>query len=148
MDAPDFLDPNILVYAYDAASPGKQRIAQEIIRKAIGGHAVTSSQALAELATTLLHKIKPKASAAQVVAILDALGPLRLVDIDGDTVRRAAEAQGQYGIHFYDGMIVAAAERAGCERILSEDMSAGQSYFGVVVENPFRPPSSKVSTKT
>jgi predicted nucleic acid-binding protein len=34
-------------------------------------------------------------------------------------------------------MIVAAAEKAGCARILSEDLSAGQTYFGVRVENPF-----------
>jgi predicted nucleic acid-binding protein len=34
-------------------------------------------------------------------------------------------------------MIVAAAERANCSRIWSEDLNAGQSYFGVGVENPF-----------
>jgi predicted nucleic acid-binding protein len=34
-------------------------------------------------------------------------------------------------------MILAAAERAGCQRIWSEDMNAGQSYFGVKVKNPF-----------
>lgn len=39
---------------------------------------------------------------------------------------------------FYDGMIVAAAERAGCKRILSEDFNTGQEYFGVTVANPFR----------
>jgi predicted nucleic acid-binding protein len=147
MDAPDFIDTNIFVYAYDAASPNKQRIAQDIIRKAISGQAVTSSQALAELATTLLHKITPSASAAEVAAVLDALGPIRLVETDGDTVRRAVEAHGQYGIHFYDGMIVAAAERAGCERILSDDLNAGQSYFGIRVENPFHAPSDKTSPK-
>ena len=45
-------------------------------------------------------------------------------------VRRRAE-------HFYDGMIVAAAERGGCRRILSEDLNAGQKYFQIPVENPF-----------
>jgi predicted nucleic acid-binding protein len=34
-------------------------------------------------------------------------------------------------------MIIAAAERAGCARILSEDFNAGQEYFGVLVTNPF-----------
>ena len=33
-------------------------------------------------------------------------------------------------------MIVAAAERGGCGRIWSEDLSAGQKYFGIAVENP------------
>jgi len=56
---------------------------------------------------------------------------------DGDIVRRAVEARASYGLHFYDGMIVAAAERAGCDRIWSEDLNPGQRYFGVSVTNPF-----------
>jgi predicted nucleic acid-binding protein len=59
------------------------------------------------------------------------------VEPDKELVRRAVEANEQYGVHFYDGMILAAAERAGCARILSEDLNAGQEYFGVRVENPF-----------
>jgi predicted nucleic acid-binding protein len=51
---------------------------------------------------------------------------------------RAVEAHAAYGVRFYDGMIVAAAERGGCQKILSEDLNAGQKYFGIVVENPFR----------
>jgi predicted nucleic acid-binding protein len=34
-------------------------------------------------------------------------------------------------------MIVAAADRGGCEKIWSEDLNTGQEYFGVMVENPF-----------
>ena len=34
-------------------------------------------------------------------------------------------------------MIVAAAEDAGCTRILSEDLSHHTSYFAINVENPF-----------
>ena len=52
-------------------------------------------------------------------------------------VRRAVEVQGRYGLHFYDSLIVAAAERAGCERIWSEDLNSGQKYFGISVQNPF-----------
>jgi predicted nucleic acid-binding protein len=72
-----------------------------------------------------------------VIAILDDLSPVRLVTADGELVRRAVEARAAYGLHFYDGMIIAAAERAGCARILSEDFNAGQEYFGVLVTNPF-----------
>ena len=52
-------------------------------------------------------------------------------------VRRAVEAHVAYGIRFYNGMIVAAAERGGCPRIWSEDLNPGQKYFGVTVTNPF-----------
>jgi predicted nucleic acid-binding protein len=136
--APDFLDTNVLVYAYDVSNPRKQRIAQELVRKALSGGAITSTQVLGELAATLLHKITPRARALDVVALLDALGPIRLVSPDGDSIRRAVQVHHRYGMHFYDGLIVAAAERAGCKRIWSEGLNPGQKYFGLVVENPFQ----------
>lgn len=52
-------------------------------------------------------------------------------------VHRATEVHGKYGLHLYDGLILAAAERANAERVLSEDLNAGQRYLGILVENPF-----------
>jgi predicted nucleic acid-binding protein len=136
MSGSDFLDTNVLVYAYQFDHPNKQRVAQDLVRRAIEGKSVVSAQVLAEFAATLLHKMSATPDA--VTTILDKLSSLKLVVSDGELVRRAVEARAAYGIHFYDGMIVAAAERAGCKRILSEDFSAGQEYFGVTVTNPFR----------
>ena len=135
MSAPDFLDSNIFVYAYDVSSPRKQEIAQALVLRAISGEFIASIQVLAEFAATLLHKVS--ALPEDVNAILDTLAPIKLIVPDHGMVRRAVEARGTYGLHFYDGMIVAAAERSGCERIWSEDLNAGQKYFGVVVESPF-----------
>jgi predicted nucleic acid-binding protein len=138
MPAPEFLDTNVLVYAYDPSDARKQRVAQDLVRRALAGEILVSTQVLAEFAATVLHKITPAARFEDVVAVLDALGPIRVVVPDSDIVRRAVEARAEYGVHFYDGMIVAAAERGGCGRIWSEDLNAGQAYFGVTVENPFR----------
>ena len=137
MSAPEFLDTNVLVYAYDVSDPDKQRVAQGLVRRAVAGEIVASTQVLAEFATTLLHKLSPPARPEDVITILDTLGPIRLIAVDGGLVRRAVEARATYGIHFWDCMIVAAAERSGCERLWSEDLNAGQSYFGVTVANPF-----------
>jgi len=63
----------------------------------------------------------PGRSPEGVIALLDLLGPIRLVVPDADIVRRAGEARAAYGLHFYDGMIVAAAEHAKCGRTWSED---------------------------
>jgi predicted nucleic acid-binding protein len=138
MPGHDFLDTNILVYAYDISDPAKQRIAQDLVRKAVAGGLVISTQVLAEFAATLLHKLSPAPSSQDVIALLDALAPIRLIPPDHEIVRRAVEAKSAYGLHFYDGMIVAAAERAGCERIWSEDFNPGQKYFGIAVANPFQ----------
>jgi predicted nucleic acid-binding protein len=135
MSAPDFLDTNVLVYAYDKGDPDKHQAARDLIWKALAGEMVTSTQVLAEFASVLLHKMAVRPE--RVMAMLDALGPIKLISTDGDMVRRAVEARAKYGLHFYDGMIVAAAERGGCGRIWSEDLSAGQKYFGIVAGNPF-----------
>jgi predicted nucleic acid-binding protein len=133
----DFLDTNVLLYAYSPVDPRKQQIAHDLVRRAVLGEAVISTQVLGEFASTLMHKIVPTKTPDDVKRILDILAAIPLVTPDGELVRRAVEAHAAYGIHFYDGMIVAAAERGGCEKIWSEDLNAGQKYFGVTVVDPF-----------
>jgi predicted nucleic acid-binding protein len=137
MTGPDFVDTNVLVYAYVATDRRKQGIAKDIVRRALAGEGMVSTQVLSEFASTLLHRFSPPALPQDLLQMLDILSPLPLVRLDHGTVRRAVEARAAYGIHFYDGMIVAAAERGGCGRILSEDLNAGQKYFQIPVENPF-----------
>ena len=133
----DFLDTSVLLYGLDTSQPAKQRIARELTSKAVAGEGVISTQVLAEFAATLLQKFERQYAPGDVITILESGEPIPLIQPDGDMVRRAVEAHRAYGILFYDGMIVAAAERAGCEKIWSEDLNAGQKYFGVQVENPF-----------
>ena len=137
MPGPDFLDTNVLVYAYDVSHPAKQQTAQNLVRQAVAGEIWISTQVLAEFAATLLHKLAPAISASDLGALLDILGPIPVITPDGDMVKRAVEAHAAYHLHFYDAMIVAAAERAACARIWSEDLNSGQTYFGITVTNPF-----------
>ncbi|MGA2978479.1 MAG: PIN domain-containing protein [Terriglobales bacterium] len=137
MSGADFLDTNVLVYAYQFNDREKQRVARELVRKAVAGKFVFSTQVLSEFASTMLHKASPPATHEAMISILDRLSPIKLVTPDAGLIRRAVEAQSAYGLHFYDCMIIAAAERGGCERIWSEDFNAGQKYFGVIVTNPF-----------
>ncbi len=130
MPAPEFLDTNVLVYAYDFSDRRKRRIAQDLVRRALAGVMVISTQVLTEFSVTLLHEVSPAAKPSDLYAVLDALGPIKLISTDGDVIRRVVEAREKYGVHFYDGMILATAERGGCTRIWSEDMSSGQSISG------------------
>ena len=138
MPGPDFLDTDILVYAYDPTDRRKQGIAQALLYKAMTGEALLSTQVLAEFAATLLHKLKPPAKTGELQRVLDALGPIPVIAPNEDIVRRAVDAHGKYEVHFYDGMVIAAAEAGGCAAILSEDLNHGQEYFGVRAINPFR----------
>ena len=50
---------------------------------------------------------------------------------------RAIETLRRYGISYWDALIVAAAERSDCGKLLSEDLKSDQRYHGIVVVNPF-----------
>jgi predicted nucleic acid-binding protein len=126
MPALEFLDTSVFVYAYDVSEPRKRRTAQDQVRLALSGEIVRSTEVLAELAAAFLHKLSPPASVSHITTILDALSPIRTIAADTEMVRRAAEIRASCGIHFYDGMIVAAAEGSGATRIWSEDLNSGQ----------------------
>jgi predicted nucleic acid-binding protein len=131
------LDTNILVYAWDARDPRKQSIARELVRSAMKGEGIVAQHILSEFAAVMLHKMRPAASPSHVLAALDSLSEIRLAPAGPGVVRRAVEASQAYGIHHFDGLVVASAHRAGCTRIYSEDLNHGQIYFGVELVNPF-----------
>lgn len=44
----------------------------------------------------------------------------------------------RHHLSYWDAAILAAAKQMGCGTVYSEGLSAGQSYDGVTVVNPFR----------
>jgi predicted nucleic acid-binding protein len=134
-----FLDSNILVYAYDKHDPEKQAKAQDLLRTAIKEEsAVLSAQVLGEFFVVVTRRIKEPLSVDDAEKIIDILSFLPVAEIDLSLVRRAIDTQKEYGISYWDALIVAAAEHTGCGRILSEDLSDSKQYHGVLVENPFK----------
>src|ERR1017187_9482302 len=105
MSGADFLDTNVVVYAYDGENPRKQQLARQLLKGGVAGRGVISAQVLAEFAATMLHKASPPATGEAVIEGLDALASIRLILTDAELVRRAVEARVSYGLHFYDGMI-------------------------------------------
>lgn len=62
---------------------------------------------------------------------------LRVVPITPGIIRNAVDHHERYQINFWDALLIAAAERAQCPLLLSEDLSHGQRYGSVTVHNPF-----------
>lgn len=134
-----FLDSNILVYAYDKHDPKKQAKAQAILRGSIKDEsAVLSTQVLGEFFVVVTRKIKEPLSLDDAEKIINIMSILPVEEIDLPLVKRAIDTQKRYGISYWDSLILAAAERSGCGRILSEDLNDGQQYNGVFIENPFK----------
>jgi predicted nucleic acid-binding protein len=59
------------------------------------------------------------------------------VGIDFAVVERGWYGMDRAHLSWWDGLILASAERLGCSVLLSEDFQAGRSYEGVRVVSPF-----------
>lgn len=132
-----FLDTNVLAYSIDNRFPEKQRKALDILRKAvIKRNAAVSIQVLTEFSNVALKKLgqSPSDVRQEVMVWVE-----RLVFVTPSVrhLTRALEIHAFCQISIWDALVVAAAEAGNCDTILSEDLSDGQRYCGILVENPF-----------
>ena len=134
----NFLDTNVLVYGYDRRDPAKMARALDLLSDAIeSGTGVVSAQVLSEFFNVVTRRLPDPLSFEVAGTIVGEVAAMPVVEIDAALVQRAIGVCRRYRISYWDALIVAAAERARCSRILSEDLNPGQSYDGVVVVNPF-----------
>jgi predicted nucleic acid-binding protein len=134
-----FFDTNILVYAYDQHDPKKQTKAQELLTDGIKQERLfLSVQVLGEFFNVVTRHIPQPMSPGEAKEIINTLSILPVQDIDMTMVKRAIDTHEMYQISYWDSLIVSAAERSGCRIILSEDLSDGQTYHNILVNNPFK----------
>ena len=133
-----YFDTNVLVYAQDDSNPEKRAIAIDLITHAleVNHDGVVSTQVLQEFCNTMYKKTKR--TKVEIDAMLDGFVDLLATDVTVDLVRKAMSIKEEYGIQYYDALIVAAAEKLGCTEIVSEDLNDGQLYRGMTAINPFR----------
>ncbi len=133
-----FVDTNILLYSRDATEPEKQAIASarlvELWDKRNGRLSV---QVLNEYFVNATRKLKPGLSLEEAWDDMEALSAWNPLPLDMAILTRTFSVQRRYQLSWWDSMIIATAEAAGCTRILSEDFSHGATYFGITIENPF-----------
>jgi predicted nucleic acid-binding protein len=70
-------------------------------------------------------------------AIVDQMANYSCVPVDSDLVRTAIRTGKRWQLSHWDALMVAAAQQAACEQLLSEDLSNGANYGGLLIENPF-----------
>ena len=133
-----FVDTNILLYSRDASEPEKQALASARLDELWEAHTGRLSvQVLNEFFVNATHKLDPGLSPEEAWDDIEALSAWNPSPLDMAILARAFAVHQRYGLSWWDSMIVAAAEASGCSRILTEDLSDGASYFGILVENPF-----------
>jgi predicted nucleic acid-binding protein len=132
MSGKPFFDTNVLVYAF-TSDDSRSEIAENILRT--GG--VVSIQVLNEFVNVSRKKHRRdwneiEQSLRVIRRLLDPPLPLT-IDVHAD----ALEIARTYHFRFYDCLIVAAAQRAGCIVLCTEDLQHGQKIGGLKVHNPF-----------
>jgi predicted nucleic acid-binding protein len=76
-------------------------------------------------------------SSEQAAALVDSFRRFPVQETTVGVVLAAISTSKRFDISYGDAAILEAARALGCEVVLSEDLSDGQDYAGVRVENPF-----------
>lgn len=126
-----FFDTNILVYAQQDGNKA------ETARALLAGGGLLSVQVINEFAAVCRRKMGldwPRIIEAvdDVLATVEFPLPLTL-----ETHRAALTLARDHGLSFYDALIVASAQEAGCGTLYSEDLQHGRKFAGLAIVNPF-----------
>jgi predicted nucleic acid-binding protein len=136
-----FVDTNVLLYHLSGALPEKQARAELWMDSLWAGDSGRLSwQVLHEFYVNAVKKLRvPELAARTYATRLTEWNPT-LPGLIG--IQRAWHWCDAAQINFWDALILAAAEQAGCRYLLSEDFQASRRYGGITVVNPFaRSPS-------
>ena len=129
-EADSFFDTNVLLYllSKDAAKADR---AEALL--ASGG--VVSVQVLNEFASVASRKLMM--TIPEVREILSTVRSVCVVKpLDIETHDLGLEMAERYGFSIYDALIVAAAVRAGCAILYTEDLQQGQVIEKLQIRNP------------
>ena len=133
-----FADTNILLYAISRA-PDEKAKADRANSLLAERDLALSAQVLQEFYVQATRESKPDPisheTARELVASFRRFPVLPLTANLADAAMSTCD---RFQISYWDAAILEAARSLGCELVLSEDLSDGQDYDGVLVENPFR----------
>jgi predicted nucleic acid-binding protein len=134
----EFVDTNVLVYAYDPTSGDRHTAARVLLERLWQDRTgALSVQVLQEFFVTVTTKV------AEPLALDDARHRLRGLarwavhaPLPMDVIA-ATEIAETHKLLFWDAMVVRSAGQLGCEVLWTEDLNAGQRIGDVTIRDPF-----------
>jgi predicted nucleic acid-binding protein len=129
----DFLDSNVLVYAF--TDDPRTATARTLLARGC----TIGVQGLNEFVNVARRKLAHSWDEIRAaLAVIRDLSPI-VVPIDLDTHEAALRLAERYGFAMFDALMVATASKAGCTTLWSEDMQDGMLIDGKLrIANPFR----------
>jgi len=132
-----FADTNVLLYSIsrDPAEQRKRELANELLT---GRDLALSAQVLQEFFVQATRSSRDDAlSHQQATDLVTAFTRFPVQPITVELVQVAMASQRRFNLSYWDAAIIEAARLLSCDQVLSEDLSHGQDYNGIVVVNPF-----------
>lgn len=134
----EFVDTNILLYAYDAAAGAKHEAASALVdRLWRERRGAISVQVLQEFYVNATRKVAKTIDPEVAVARLTSLARWRVHSPLADDVIAAATLSSRHQLSFWDAMIVRSATELRCATLWTEDLNDGRVIDGVQLTNPF-----------
>lgn len=134
----EFVDTNILLYAYDVTAGAKHEIAAALVdRLWRERRGAVSVQVLQEFYVSATRKAADTIGPQIAVERLQALARWRVHSPLSDDVIAAALIADRHQLSFWDAMIVRSALELQCETLWTEDLSNSRLIDGVRLKNPF-----------
>ncbi|MGZ6027663.1 MAG: PIN domain-containing protein [Caulobacteraceae bacterium] len=133
-----FVDSNVVVYTLDRRETLKRATAKAWLRALTTSGALTMSPQVTNEAYAVLthrHGLHPVSD-----GVRDALVDLHAfvgAPLDFDVMLAAWQVQDRYRLRYWDALLLASANAAGCTHFLSEDLNDGQRYGAVTAVDPF-----------
>jgi predicted nucleic acid-binding protein len=132
-----FADTNVLLYAisHDPEEQDKATRANEVLS---ARDLALSVQVLQEfyVQATRVSRSDPLTH-QQAARLVESFLRFPVMHLTTGVVLAAMSTRERFGISYWDAAILEAARSLGCDVVLSEDLSDGEDYAGVRVENPF-----------
>ena len=133
-----FVDTNVLVYAYDVTAGDKHSRARALVNELWDTReGCLSVQVLQEFFVTTTRKIPRPLEAPAAAQIIDDLAHWHVHAPAASDVLAAIDIHQRTEASFWDAMILRSAKELGCQTLHSEDLNPGQEYDGIQVSSPF-----------
>lgn len=134
----EFVDANVLVYAFDASAGQKKVAAEQLLARLWeAGTGCLSVQVLQEFFVTVTGKVARPLTVEEAADRIRELGVWKVFAPGPNDVLRAIALHEQAQVSFSDAMIVHAAAELGCDVLWTEDLNDGQVIEGVSIRDPF-----------
>ena len=134
----EFVDTNVLIYAFDKSAGVKQESAQELLARLWNtGTRCLSVQVLQEFFVTVTRKVRYPLRVEEAADRIRDFAAWKVFTPTANDVLAAIEFHKHAQLSFWDAMIVRAAAELGCNVLWTEDMNSGQLLRGVRIRNPF-----------